>query len=103
MAEAGRLAAAGPGKFALSGEVGFADVARLLAEGDRAFASLQSVEVDLGGVTRADSAGLALLIEWSLSARAAGRRLRYGNLPSSIVSLAGISEVTELLSPSAGG
>ena len=100
-AEPGRLAPAGPGRFELSGEIGFVDAARLLAEGDRAFAPLQAVEVDLARVTRADSAGLALLIEWSLAAREAGRQLRYCNLPPAVVSLAGISDVSELLSLSA--
>ena len=59
---AGRLAAAGEGRFELSGEVGFDDAARLLREGDAAFESLQAAEVDLAHVTRADSAGLALLL-----------------------------------------
>lgn len=103
MAEAGRLTQAGPGSFGLSGEVGFEDAARLLEEGERAFAHLQEVEVDLAGVTRADSAGLALLIEWSLAARDAGRRFRYRNVPAGVASLAGISDVSELLSPSVGG
>lgn len=102
-AASGRLAATGPGRFELSGEVGFRDAGRLLAEGDAAFASLPSVEVDLARVTRADSAGLALLIEWALAARDAGRSLRYGNVPPAVVSLAGISDVEELLSPPAGG
>ncbi len=100
---AGRLAAAGEGRFELSGEVGFDDAARLLGEGDAAFGSLQEAEVDLAGVTRADSAGLALLLEWSVSAAAAGRSLRYRNVPSAIASLAGISDVAELLSPPGGG
>ncbi len=99
----GRLAGAGPGRFELTGAIGFADAARLLAEGDAAFASQAAVEVDLARVTRADSAGLALLIEWSLAARAAGRSLRYCNVPSAVASLAGISDVAELLSPSGGG
>jgi phospholipid transport system transporter-binding protein len=99
----GRLAAAGPGRFELTGTIGFADAARLLAEGDAAFATLESVEVDLARITRADSAGLALLIEWLLAARAAGKLLRYSNLPPAVVSLAGISDVAELLAPSTGG
>ena len=101
--EPGRLAAAGPGRFELSGEVGFDDAARLLAEGDAAFASLESVEVDLARITRVDSAGLALLIEWLLAARGAGKLLRYRNVPPAVVSLAGISDVAELLAPSTGG
>lgn len=99
----GRLAAAGDGRFDLSGDVGFTDAARLLAEGEAAFGSLGRVEIDLAGVARADSAGLALLLEWSLAARDAGRSLAYRNVPPAIASLAGISDVAELLTPSGGG
>jgi phospholipid transport system transporter-binding protein len=99
----GRLEAAGPGRFALSGDVGFEDAARLLAEGDAAFGTLDRAEVDLVNVTRVDSAGLALLLEWSLAARTAGRALGYLNVPPSLASLAGISDVAELLAPAGGG
>jgi phospholipid transport system transporter-binding protein len=102
-AEPGRLAAAGDGRFALSGDVGFADAARLLAQGDAEFAGLERVEVDLARVARIDSAGLALLLEWSLSARDAGRALAYRNVPPALASLAGISDVAELLAPVPGG
>lgn len=101
-AEAGRLAAAGHGRFALSGSVGFEDAARLLAEGDAAFAAFADVEVDLSGVQRSDSAGLALLLEWALSARAAGRMLRYRNVPPAIGSLAGMCDVSDLLASADG-
>jgi phospholipid transport system transporter-binding protein len=99
----GALTAAGSGRFELSGDVGFVDAAHLLDEGDAAFAGLERVEVDLARVARVDSAGLALLLEWSLSARTAGRTLRYRNIPPAVASLAGISEVAELLAPSSGG
>jgi phospholipid transport system transporter-binding protein len=83
--------------------VGFADASRLLAEGDAAFAGCERVEVDLARVSQVDSAGLALLLEWSLAARDAGRTLAYRNVPPAIASLAGISDVAELLSPGPGG
>jgi phospholipid transport system transporter-binding protein len=102
-AEPGRLAPAGPGRFELHGDLGFGDAARVLAEGERAFGALPSVEVDLAGVTRVDSAGLAVLIEWSLAAADAGRRLGYRNLPPAVVSLAGISDVSELIPAVSGG
>ena len=100
--EPGRLAPAGAGRFELSGDVGFEDAARLLAEGDAAFSGLATAEVDLARVARADSAGLALLLEWSLAAAAARRELRYLNVPPAIASLAGISDVAELLAPGGG-
>jgi ABC-type transporter Mla MlaB component len=99
----GRLQPAGGGRFELSGDVGFDDCARLLAEGDAAFAGLDAVEVDLAKVGRVDSAALALLLEWSLAARGAGRRMAYRNPPPAIVSLAGISDVAELIALPPGG
>ena len=99
----GALTAVGGGRFELSGDVGFGDAARLLADGDAAFRGEKAVEVDLARVERVDSAGLALLLEWSLSARDAGRQIVYQNVPGSVVSLAGMSDVAALLEPSAVG
>jgi phospholipid transport system transporter-binding protein len=101
--DSGRFAAAGPGRFELAGDVGFADAARLLAEGDAAFGGLRDAQIDLAHVARTDSAGLALLLEWSIAARAAGRTLRYLNIPPAIESLARISDVEELIAPAPGG
>ena len=97
------LTALGGGRFELSGDVGFADAARLLAEGDAAFGGEAAADVDLARVARVDSAALALLLEWSLSARDAGREVRYRNVPASLASLAGISDVAELVGPPAAG
>ena len=99
----GALTAVGGGRFELSGDVGFGDAARLLADGDAAFRGEPAVEVDLARVARADSAGLALLLEWSLSARDAGRKIVYQNIPGSVASLAGMSDVAEVLEASAVG
>ena len=99
----GALTAVGGGRFELSGDVGFGDAARLLAAGDAAFRGEPAVEVDLARVERVDSAGLALLLEWSMSARDAGRKIVYQNVPGSVVSLAGMSDVAALLEPSAVG
>ena len=48
------------------------------------------VLVDLSEVTRMDSAGLALLVDWQGQARARRTKLRFRNLPADI---AGIAEV----------
>ncbi len=45
-------------------------------------------EVDLGGVTDADSAGLALLVAWRGSCAAAGNSLEFRALPARISALA---------------
>jgi len=97
------LATLGPGRFELSGDLGFDDAARMLAEGDAAFSGLKKAEIDLANVARVDSAGLALLLEWSVSARESGRALVYLHVPPAISALAGISDVSELLEPMVAG
>ncbi|MBI3576062.1 MAG: STAS domain-containing protein [Gammaproteobacteria bacterium] len=42
------------------------------------------VTVDLAGVTLADSAGIALLVEWQQQARAAQRTLQFANIPEQV-------------------
>jgi phospholipid transport system transporter-binding protein len=55
------------------------------------------IEIDCGGVSPADSAGLAVLLDWLSAAKGAGRSLRFAHLPEGLVALARISEVDELL------
>ena len=53
--------------------------------------------IDLGGVTRSNSAGLALMIEWLATARRAGRPLEYTGVPEGLSQLAGVCQVDGLL------
>jgi phospholipid transport system transporter-binding protein len=87
----------GDGRFDLTGDLVFENAARVLEKGDDAFRDQPRVDVDLAGVGRVDSAGLALLLEWAVVARDAGRLVSYRNLPSAVSALAGISDVSELL------
>jgi len=53
--------------------------------------------IDLAGVTAADSAGLALLLEWQARARANGSSLAVRNAPGALLRLARLCEADELL------
>jgi len=97
-----RLEAQGGGRFAVSGALTLATAARVLAAGERAFGDAASIEVDLSGVQAADSAGLAVLLEWVRYARQRGRRLRLVSLPPVLTAIAGISEVGEVLRAAEG-
>jgi phospholipid transport system transporter-binding protein len=85
------------GHFTLSGELSFATVVELLSQGRAAFTGRPEVDVELSGVTHADSAGLALLLEWLRLARLQGQKLTYRSVPKQLHTLASISEVAELL------
>lgn len=53
--------------------------------------------VDLGGIKRADSAALALMLEGLREARRQGRQLVYRNMPDRLLQLARISDLDELI------
>jgi phospholipid transport system transporter-binding protein len=83
----------------VTGSLHFTTVSALLTAGVEAINGGRVAVIDLGGVKASDSSGLALLIEWLSIAKAAGRGLRFENLPSQLQQLARLSEVEELLVP----
>jgi len=89
-------------RLLLAGEVTYQTVTRLLAQGPAAQGAGVAV-VDMGGVTRADSSALALLLEWLRAAGRSGIRLRVENLTSDLASLAHLYGVEELLGAATGG
>lgn len=58
---------------------------------------LSAARVDLSGVTEADSAGLALLLEWQSRRKAAGGELEIINAPELLMQLARLADATRLL------
>jgi len=95
---AGALESQGEGRYRLRGELSFANAAALERTGRVMFddAAGQLV-VDLAAVTRADSAGLALLIEWLREARAAGKRITFSHIPEQMLAIARVSSLEQLL------
>lgn len=87
----------GEGRFAVSGALTLATAASALAAGDRAFAAVHSVEIDLSGVVAADSAGLAVLLEWVRAAKMQGRCLRLHSMPPMLAAIVGICDVEAVL------
>ena len=85
------------GRGLVRGELGFLTVTALLPPGSEAIEQGRVAAIDLSGVTASDSAGLALLIEWLSVARAAGRTLRYENIPAQLHQLGDLSDVDELI------
>ena len=94
-----RLAAAGDGCYAAVGTLTFATARHAGELGERLLkgAGGAALEIDCAGVSASDSAGLAVLIDWLRTAKQAGVRLRYSQLPPGLTALASISEVEDLL------
>ncbi len=54
-------------------------------------------QMDLSGIERIDSAGLALLINLSQRQQAAGGSIRYTNCPDKVVQLVDMSELNDVI------
>ncbi len=92
------------GRVLVTGELTFATAREARGTGQRLLRAQppnQTIRVDCSGIEKSDSAGLAVLLDWLGTARSAGQRLAYTNLPAQIIAIAEISELDELLvSPS---
>lgn len=85
------------GTLALQGPLNFDTVRAVLAQTTSALASAVHPCIDLSGITRTDSAGLALLVEWVKCARTKQQPLVLRGVPSQLTALAAACGVTPLL------
>lgn len=93
-----QLATSVPGKLGLSGALTFATAAdALMAMTAAVRAASSPVSIDLAGVTRSDSAGLACVLAVLSDAETASRTLTVVNLPAGMRTLAQVCEVDSLL------
>lgn len=86
-------------ELALVGELNFVTVTQVLEAGRRAIAAVAGARavLDLSRVTRTDSAGLALVVDWMRTARARGLELELCAVPPQLAEIAGISGLSDLL------
>jgi len=82
---------------AVAGALTFETVPRLYQNSSSWFTGAGDLTIDLAQVERADSAGLALLIEWLRRARAANRSLRFANIPVPVQTLIRINGLQDAL------
>jgi phospholipid transport system transporter-binding protein len=83
-------------RYLIEGPVTLAGVSALLAEGSRSFVG-DPVVVDLSGVTDADSSALSLILEWTRRMHGSNRQIFFANLGESLLSIANLYGVTELI------
>jgi len=87
----------GSGCWQLAGELDFVSVPALLNETRMEFSTGREVTVDLAGVTRADSAGLALLVEWLRESECRGGTISFENVPVQLLSMAHVCGLDRIL------
>lgn len=70
---------------------------RILESSRNLFGDYAGLEVDLSQVNDADSAGLALLIEWKSQANQRGGSIDFVGIPKSLLAIAQTTEVSDLI------
>lgn len=87
----------GDGKFALRGVMTFDTAGKILRQSEEPFEEHTRIEVDLSGIEKTDSAGLALLLEWITWANHTVREIRFIDTPAKLDAIARVTEVEQLL------
>jgi len=81
----------------VSGPLTFDTVTELYRSSAPWFAGKPELVVDCSGVTRIDSAGLALMVEWLRQARDTKCALRFRNLPEQVLTLVRINGLQDVI------
>ena len=88
----------GGGNFEISGDMSFETAERILRASQRTFEQHENVRVDMSAVDKADSAGLALLLEWMSWAKQGVAKIDFVAIPASILAIAHTAELKDLVS-----
>ncbi len=91
-----QLIAAGDGRFELVGDMSFDTADAILRESAGLFAGHAAVDVNFAQVGKADSAGLALLLEWKSWQRQGRCRINFSDIPESVLAIARTTQVEHL-------
>lgn len=92
--------------LALTGALSFETLPAVLAE-SAAYAARpdlpERLTIDFSGITAVDSSAISLLLEWRRQAVSRGKTLEFVNLPATLVALANLYGVAELIDANEGG
>ena len=78
------------GRVMVAGDLNFETVPIIRQQGQALFANCSAIDVDLSGVVRSNSAGLALLIEWMRFAKSNNQTITFHHLPSQMQDIASV-------------
>jgi len=91
------IASRGDGRYALTGELTYATVPNLWRSGGGVFGKDAAVRLDLSGILRVDSAGIALLIEFTRTIKNSGGTILLEHAPPQLMAIATVSGLDEVL------
>jgi len=85
------------GRLEISGDLNFDSVAGLWRKCHTQFSDHEVLDIDLSGVQRSDSAGVALLVDCLRQAHQSGKTIRFFNIPTQMLALARVSSLDQVL------
>ncbi|BCG63077.1 MAG: phospholipid transport system transporter-binding protein [Methyloprofundus sp.] len=81
--------------YQIKGELSFHTINKLTLKALKLHKNTAAISIDLQKISKIDSAGLALLIEWIKFAGAQQTELQFTNIPSQLTALANLSYLSE--------
>lgn len=87
----------GEDHFSVSGDMTFNTTHQLLLQSKNLFKKAKELHLNLTGVNRADSAGLALLLEWISQIEQQGGKVWVEGLPESLQTIAKLCQIETTL------
>ncbi len=85
-----------PNAYEIAGELSFQSINAHSLEKINFAITAEIINLNLQQVSKIDSAGLALLIEWMKIARTKQKKLTLSSMPEKLTALASLSSLTEL-------
>jgi phospholipid transport system transporter-binding protein len=83
--------------YRVSGELTLDTASSVLTESQALFDKAPQLDIDLAQVSRADSAGLALLITWMRQAKQSDKTISFAHLPEQMLAIAKASGLDAIL------
>ena len=87
------------GSVALSGPLTAATVPEVWEAGQALLGKTSDILLDLGGVSRCDSAGVALVVNWIAAGRSSGGAVSVRDVPEQMRAILEVSDLSELITP----
>ena len=87
----------GINRITVSGELRLDTVSSVYRNVNLLPGGIQSIEIGLSGVTQADSAGVALCVEWISQARKKGVPITFTDVPEVLMRIARVNKLEELI------
>lgn len=83
--------------YQISGELTLETARGVKEDTDKRFANGAALNIDLSKVSRADSAGLALLVAWMRQANASDKAISFHHVPAQMLAIANASGLDAIL------